>query len=281
LTAVALTTQTDTGTERLVLALAPEAVPTRVIAQTDTTPKESDTKRLEEQLRALAADRDRLVARIASLEHNFEDMTGSIKRQIAMAPAAAPTLAPISPPSQLPILSAPATTASPTLSPLAMPAATDSAPSWPQAARADAEPEPKAEPKPDTRAQSQIEEKPLPPPVLHSVPMPPVRVASATPTGEPAAETPRKAEIGVDLGGAQSMDVLNARWAAVKANFGPQLGGLHARAANDRRPGAIPYRLLVGPLPNGAAAAALCAHFAAARVTCRTVKFVGNEMAQR
>ncbi len=68
---------------------------------------------------------------------------------------------------------------------------------------------------------------------------------------------------------------------AVKANFGPLLGGLHPLAARDRRPGITNYRLLIGPLPTHAAAAQLCARFAAVRVTCRSAKFDGEEMAQR
>ena len=77
------------------------------------------------------------------------------------------------------------------------------------------------------------------------------------------------------------MVVLNARWLAVKANFGPLLTGLHPLAAHDRRPGATDYRLVVGPLPNAAAAAQLCTRFAAAQVTCRSAKFDGDRLAQQ
>lgn len=38
---------------------------------------------------------------------------------------------------------------------------------------------------------------------------------------------------------APNMDVLNLRWVAVKANFGPLLTGLHPLAARVQRPGAI------------------------------------------
>jgi len=67
----------------------------------------------------------------------------------------------------------------------------------------------------------------------------------------------------------------------VKANFGPMLEGMHPLVVQDRRPGIIPYRLIVGPVPNGAAAAAMCARFAASRVTCRTTKFVGEQLVQQ
>jgi len=67
----------------------------------------------------------------------------------------------------------------------------------------------------------------------------------------------------------------------VKANFGPLLTGLHPLAARVRRPGATDVRLLVGPLPSVAAATQLCTRFAAARVTCRPVKFDGQRLAQQ
>ena len=111
-------------------------------------------------------------------------------------------------------------------------------------------------------------------------PVPQTRVASA-PAVETAEEPPRKAEVGIDLGGAANLDILNARWMAVKANFGPMLSGLYPRAAQNHRQGSSDYRLMVGPLPNNATAAALCARFVAARITCRTTKFDGEKLAQR
>src|SRR5262245_5094322 len=44
---------------------------------------ENETQRLSETVQALTADRDRLLARVASLERSLEDVTGSIKRQAA------------------------------------------------------------------------------------------------------------------------------------------------------------------------------------------------------
>jgi hypothetical protein len=111
-------------------------------------------------------------------------------------------------------------------------------------------------------------------------PVPQTKVASA-PAVETPDEPPRKPEVGIDLGGAANLDVLNARWVAVKANFGPMLSGLYPRAAQNHRQGSSDYRLIVGPLPNNATAAALCARFVAARITCRTTKFDGEKLAQR
>jgi hypothetical protein len=98
-----------------------------------------------------------------------------------------------------------------------------------------------------------------------------MRIASTT--GDPTGK-----EIGIDLGGARSMDIMHARWAAVKANFGPLLQGLYPVVARETRAGMIPYRLIVGPLPNAAAAAQICARFAASKVTCRSTKFAGEQL---
>jgi hypothetical protein len=117
-------------------------------------------------------------------------------------------------------------------------------------------------------------------PAADLVPLPPERAVASLPVSE-AVEPPRKAEIGIDLGGAANLEVLNARWTAVKANFGPLLAGLYPRAAERHRQTGSDYRLIAGPLPNNAAAVQLCARFVAARVTCRAVKFDGERMAQR
>jgi hypothetical protein len=119
------------------------------------------------------------------------------------------------------------------------------------------------------------------PPAAEAVPLPPERVVATLPVAEAAPELPRKPEIGIDLGGAATLDVLNARWAAVKANFGPMLAGLYPRAAERHRQNGSDYRLIAGPLPTNTAAVQLCAKFVAARVTCRAVKFDGERMVQR
>jgi hypothetical protein len=233
LAALAITTQTEGGSERLALALAPGNPPVLATELADlkrhALEKDDETKRLATQVLTLAGDRDRLATQLARLEHNLDDMTGSIKRQ--------------------------AVTAAPALSPLAMPAADTAAP-------------------PSGNAPAQAAA-----PVTEPVPMPPVRMAAA-PANEAAAE-PAKPEYGIDLGGASTMDVLGARWSAVKANFGPLLSGLHPLAAHDQRPGSTAFRLLVGPVANPAAAMQLCSRFAAARVTCRPAKFDGEQLALR
>jgi len=247
LSALAFTTQTKGGSERLALAIAGASPQTVDMAALErrVAEKDAETKMLETQIRAVVADRDRLGARMASLEHSLDDVTGSIKRQAAITAAVTEATAEVK-----------AATAPVAQGPTAVRTEKFTAP-------------PPAIAAPQAAA-----------PVAEPVPLPPVRVAAAQPN-EPAADAPRKPEFGVDLGGAHNMEVLNARWAAVKANFGPLLNGLYPLASHDQRPGSTEFRLLVGPVANPAAAMALCTRFAAARVTCRTAKFDGERMAQR
>ena len=96
---------------------------------------------------------------------------------------------------------------------------------------------------------------------------------------QPAA---KQDEFGLDLGGGATIEAVRQRWTTVKANFGPAAERIApAGSTRDQRPGANGYRLVVGPLPNSAAATGLCAHFAAARTACRAVKFEGEQIAQQ
>jgi hypothetical protein len=261
LAAVVLTSQTETGSQRLRLALDSMSDPVRVFAQIPPRPDETKTasnaesQRLALQVRDLTADREKLNARIATLEHNLEDMTGSIKQQTAQLAAARAVMAPP------PTLGAPATTASVPAAKPALPALTPITP------KVVTEPAPSA-------SEPAAAEK------TAEVPMPPVRVAAA-PASEPAAEPPSaKIEFGVDLGAAASMEALRMHWAAVKANYGPLLAGLRPHATEHRKqPSGVIYRLVAGPLPDAAEAAILCARFPVTRTGCRPAKFDGEELA--
>ena len=241
LSALALTSQTQTATDRLrsIFAVSePSGVaqmPPR-IAQL-----ELETQMLTEQVRALNADRDRLAGRIAVLQSSVDDMTGAIKRQAAATAAVLAARA-----------AAPASQTQPSIAP---PVA--------GASPVAAAPEAKTDPV-----------------ITSSVPLPPARAAAAQAAAgpEPAAST---SEFGLDLGAASTLDGVQQRWTTVKANFGPLLSNLHPLAAPEHRQGKTGYRLVVGPLPNSPAATGLCAHFNAAHTPCRAVKFEGEQIAQR
>lgn len=252
LTALAITSQTKSATERLRSLFAanePAAVaqmPPRV-AQL-----ESETELLIAQVHALRVDRDRMVGRIALLESSIDDMTGAIKRQ-ADATAAA-LAAKATPP--VPTATAPATTR----------------PVPPTAAPGVASPAPASSPLPSVAAALPTAKQEKPP--NNQSPAAPSAMASA-------AETPAiasTAEFGLDLGGAPTVDGIRQRWISVKASFGPLLSGMHPLAAREHRQGGTSYRLIAGPLPNSPAAAALCAHFTAARAPCRPAKFDGEDI---
>jgi hypothetical protein len=241
LSALALTSQTQTATDRLrsIFAISePSGVaqmPPR-IAQL-----ELETQMLTEQVRGLNADRDRLAGRIAVLQSSVDDMTGAIKRQAAATAAVLAARA-----------AAPASQTQPSIAP-------------PVAGATPAAAAPEA--KTDLV-------------ITSSVPLPPARAAAAQAAAgpEPAAST---SEFGLDLGAASTLDGVQQRWTTVKANFGPLLSNLHPLAAPERRQGKTGYRLVVGPLPNSPAATGLCAHFNAAHTPCRAVKFEGEQIAQR
>ena len=112
LAAVVITGQTQAGSQRLHLAIGYLSDPARVAAdlsepvravaqipshtaQTEAktaaktdTKAQAETQRLAVQVHDLAADRERLTARIAMLERNLDDMTGSIKQQSEQLAAA-------------------------------------------------------------------------------------------------------------------------------------------------------------------------------------------------
>ena len=274
LAAVALTSQTEAGGKRLQLALTFANEPGRAVAQIPprAAEAEGETKRLAAQVRELAADRARLTARIALLERNLEDMTGSIKQQSEQLAARAANTTPPAP-------SAPATTpavvaappppapALPALTPLVLPAVSETAAALPATTTT---PEAAQPATPSEAAE----------PATESAPPPPVRVAAA-PASEAVATPPLpKSDYGIDLGGAGTLEALRIHWAALKANYGPLLVGLHPLAAQlPKHPAGITYRLVAGPLPNASEAARLCARFPVTRTGCRPAKFNGAQLA--
>src|SRR5215469_5105945 len=71
---------TEFGSQRLSQALwfAPERSPPRMTFRQASFETDADMKRISEAIRLLAADRDRLQARVSTLEHIVEDATGAI-----------------------------------------------------------------------------------------------------------------------------------------------------------------------------------------------------------
>jgi hypothetical protein len=253
LTALAITSQTETAGERLRRIFATNEASAIARMPPRVAQLETETQLLAAQIRALNTDRDRLLGRVALLESSIDDMTGAIKKQAAATAAA---------------LAAKATPPAPSA-----PATTPPAPSNPPAGNS-------------TMATTETPGAAAPPPPkadltsAQAVPLPVARVATVSIT-RPETPPTTQNDFGLDLGGGATIESVRQRWIVVKANFGPLLSGMHPLAAREQRQGATGYRLVVGPLPNSAAAAGLCAHFNAARTACRAVKFDGEQIAQQ
>jgi len=224
----------EPGWRRLVHAFSsPEsaapAAPTKVVIQ----PRESsEIARLSDALRTLSADRERLAARLAAVERNLDDLTGSIARTPASAGAdeAAPPAAP-------------------------EPTYTHTVPS-----------------------------AGIPPPAQASRPPSPAP-SQAAPTAEEQAAPPaaQKAEFGVDLGSAPTVEGLRALWKSTKSRHATLLADLRPLVAIREQPrsGAVELRLVVGPIASAALAARLCVVLAKAGALCQPVPYEGQRLAVR
>src|SRR5215510_5455510 len=208
------------------------------------------TRQLSEAVSGLAADRDRLVARIATIERNLEDVAGSIKQQQQAAPPPAP----------------PPVAALPAVAPT--PAATPPAP------RAQAQPEVAAPPS-----------APTVPPGANAVaagaiaPPPTARVAKLpeAPEGEPGKS--RSVDFAVDIGGATTFEGLRALWISVKGATVDLLGDLHPMVAvRESKSRGVDLRLVVGPIASTEAATQVCATLLAARRYCQMTIFEGQPL---
>jgi hypothetical protein len=211
---------------------------------------ESETRLLTEMVRSLNNDKELLLARLTTVEHNLEDVTGSIRRQ-----AAAPPPPPV------------ATTPEPD------PAALQPQAAAPPQPAAQAVPTEVAEP-PDTSAEG-------------AAPAPaesPVSIARATsPAGTPEQEPARERQplVGMDVGGATSFDGLRALWKSLTTSHADEFEGLHpvvsARESSKTR--AAELRLVVGPIEDQETAKRICAKLTAGKRHCQPVLFGGGPLA--
>ncbi len=248
--AAVFTAQTETGTARIQLAFAGTALPQPAVAAANTPDPAIAT--LQTKLERLAADRERLEARRASIEHGLEDVTGSIRSQNEKreTPVQTARAAPIA--ATPPIIEPPAIPKLETLS--LIPKATT-----PPAAE---EPAPMQAPETAAAASPEATEAPPTTETQTEVPLPPTRTAALP------VRPQRAAEYGIELGNASDLNTLQSRWVSIKANFGPLLVGLSPVAVKDKHPGSKAVRLMAGPVKSMAAARELCAKFAAQNGYC-------------
>ena len=118
-------------------------------------------------------------------------------------------------------------------------------------------------------------------------PPPGISAPEATLTPPPAAshatpdEPATKAEFGIDLGRANSLEGLRQLWNVMKSKHGGALEGLRPVVAVHEiaRAGGVELRLVAGPLANASAAARLCASLPGA--ACHPTVFDGQRLALR
>ncbi len=139
---------------------------------------------------------------------------------------------------------------------------------------------------------------PLPEPILavpdtvpapESAPQPDVAAAPETvPVPQPAPDktgddvaAATKAEFGIDIGRANSLDGLRKLWNTLKAKHGSKLDELQPIVSMRElaRSGGVELRLVAGPLPNASAAARMCAGLSG--VACHPTVFDGQKLVVR
>jgi hypothetical protein len=265
-----LTSRSDAGSQRI--ATTPGA--------THGAPRqfdaESAARQLTQAVRGQTEDRDRLITRLAALEHSLGDITGAIAGQSEKATP--PAAQGATQTGNLKTANAPAANAPEADAPGADAQAANSAavpPSWsagdlPEAGMASS-----------TAAAAPV----VPPfaglpsrlPVIFDAPSP--RQATSALTS--AAEGPQSTAYAVDLGSAVSIQTLKARWSGTRSAHPQLFVGLQAVATLKEIPRSrrAELRLVVGPLPSPGAAVELCATLASFRVSCQPTNFDGQHLA--
>ena len=111
----------------------------------------------------------------------------------------------------------------------------------------------------------------------------PAPAADVANTETPPSTSPPKADFGVDLGSAQTVDGLRMLWTQVKAKHGALLEGMRPIIVirEPARAGAMELRLVVGPIPTASLAAKLCIAMNAAGALCQPAVFDGQRLALR
>lgn len=227
-----------------------DSPPPRLIVADATQRHEVSLRALQAKIEEFTRDRDRLAGRIAALEHNLEDMTGSIAKIDSSRIAASAVRTRVASAVE-PTPPGPAARSVPVLFPngpvVLDPLAT------PPAGIASILPE--TGPHQDAKSEP---EQPTP-----------ERVAALAPPALERRAPPRlHPEFGVELATAPNLEKLRQNWLSAKANYGPLLVGLSPVAVRDHHPGSTAVRLVAGPVPTITAARKLCARFAELNGNC-------------
>jgi hypothetical protein len=237
--------------------------------------RDHEIARLNDALRALSAERDRLEERLSKLEQSLGDITASINSRASEPTPAAPAPRIVE--------------QSPQPDPRAFPriAAAPSQPlPPPEISRHGVPPAGAIEAPGGEVFLRYVTAKPLvAPPSAAQEPMqihanPVNREAILPATGESAAT---RTEFGVDLGGEPNINALRARWTNLQGGHGAAIGNLRPLVSvrEGTRPGSVELRLIAGPVANAGEAARLCASLQAKGVNCNTAVYDGQRLALR
>ncbi len=271
------------------------AIPQPVVPTKSQT--EIEMSKLQDALRALAAERDRLVNRVDQLERNVGDITASIAKEKERptpppAPANARTDNSIQPQQgrQSPALPPPR----PDNAPGQMAMQNPQAPMRGQQRPMDDEdlsPPPRNAPgNPGSfnnlNARQQIHPPPVPqaPPGANRLQYPQQQATQQNPYSPQSSDsTATRTEFAIDLGGEASIDGLRALWANIRGNHGAALEGLRPLVSvrDGVKQGTVELRLVAGPLANAGAAARACAMLQQKGIPCQTTIFDGQRLALR
>lgn len=266
-----LASRSEVGSERIAGLFSGRGDRTKVAAQPFVT--QAEERRLAEAVRDLGAENDALKSRLAAVEHNVDDITGSVARQIEAIKKADP-----SPPSDR----APPAAAAPESRPVTAappPAASVPAPA-PAAAPASraaiaAAPVVSAPPPPEQAPAQSAAAEPLQPLAVAPVP------AAVAPSAAAPAVASAPLKYGVEIGSAVSIEVLRAHWLGIHSAHRKLFEGLVPVVMLRAVPhtGRLELRLVAGPLANAEAAAKLCAALAPYRLACQPTLFSGQHVA--
>ncbi len=243
-----------------------------------TKEAQAENRRLSQAIDTLNGDRDRLFARVTSVEKGLETTTGSILARQVMPPIA-PREAP-------PFIAAPTSQpAPPTVAESKAATALAEPPSAPTKAldsvASDAAAKVTTEqllPKSDDTPASAPAAEPQPAAKV-TEPVPLLQLAAVAPAPTEVATPVARTEFGVDIGTANSLDGLRALWRGLSKT--PALTGLRPIIVVRERSNGLgmQLRLVAGPLTDAAAAARICATLAEGKRTCETSIFDGQRLA--
>jgi hypothetical protein len=251
-----LTSRSDVGAERIAGLFSIRGDRTQVAARPFDA--EAEAHRLAEAVRGLNAENQELKSRLAAVEHNVDDITGSVARQIEAIKETSP-----GPPPARALAPAPTQNHAPLI---AGAPASKAAIAEPPAASAPAPVQP-------------VAPAPLPPHAAMAAPAP--HAAAPAPRAEspePLAPVP---QYGVDIGSAVSIQVLRARWLGIRSAHAQLFDGLMPVVMLREAPhtGRVELRLVVGPLANAEAAAKICTALERYRLGCQPTLFSGQHVA--